>query len=176
MLIAFAWPVLDCLLGFIDPVLCECTPAHPADTAPSNTQNLCDHISSWWRSTQIAYDFEVYAIGDSSNLLDWVLFVVTVCMDVCFVVDIITMFLTPVMSEFGTYNYDKKYIAKKYLRGWFWMDLISTIPFDVIALTLTNDPSRGAAESTLLSAARLGRGLRLFRLMRIFRLVKLNNT
>lgn len=83
-----------------------------------------------------------------------------------FAVDIIINFLTAYEKGQGVVDKeiitDLKAIARKYLKGWFWIDLFATIPFDIIFTGIT-----------ILSFGRLGRMLRLFRLARLFRLIRI---
>lgn len=56
--------------------------------------------------------------------------------DVFFLIDLILTFFTSVPDENRVYEItDKEIIAKKYLKGWFWIDLVSILPFDIILPT-----------------------------------------
>ncbi|CAD8050290.1 unnamed protein product [Paramecium primaurelia] len=48
-----------------------------------------------------------------------------------FSLDILINFNTSYQQK-GQYIYDRKLIAKNYLMAWFWIDLLSTFPFDLI--------------------------------------------
>lgn len=86
-----------------------------------------------------------------------------IVIDVSFVIDLVSMFFTPIQTEFGILTYDKKLIAISYLKFWFWIDFVSTVPFDLIATWA--DSGTGGNEATWLNVAELGRGFRLFRLV-----------
>ena len=59
--------------------------------------------------------------------------------DVFFLIDLILTFFTSVPDEKRVYEItDKEIIAKKYLKGWFWIDLISILPFDIMLPTGDN--------------------------------------
>lgn len=63
--------------------------------------------------------------------MSWFVFY-TIC-DTFFLIDLILTFFTSVNDEKKVYEItDKKVIAKKYLKGWFWVDLISILPFDIM--------------------------------------------
>ena len=63
--------------------------------------------------------------------MSWFIFY-TIC-DTFFLIDLILTFFTSVNDEKKVYEItDKKVIAKKYLKGWFWVDLISILPFDIM--------------------------------------------
>ena len=58
---------------------------------------------------------------------------------------------------------DRTNIAKDYLRAWFWIDFIATIPFEeVTGATAGSD-----------SVNKLGRLGKIFRLLRIFKLLRI---
>ena len=56
------------------------------------------------------------------------------CIDFCFFFDILITFRTTYYDQTsGDEVFEKKKIAKNYLRGRFLIDLLSTVPFDNIA-------------------------------------------
>jgi hypothetical protein len=61
-------------------------------------------------------------------------------------------------------------IAKRYLKGWFFMDLFTTIPFQVIERS--NKSARDIDNSKVLRLARIPRLYRLLRIMRLAKLVR----
>ena len=67
---------------------------------------------------------------------------------------------------------DHKRIAKRYLQSWFFFDLVSTLPFDVM-MTLFESNDEGSSESTTaLRGTRLTRLVRLVRLFKLGRLIR----
>ncbi|CAK0798611.1 unnamed protein product, partial [Prorocentrum cordatum] len=75
----------------------------------------------------------------------------------------------------GTLVTNRSSIATNYLRGWFWVDFMSTVPWHVIADAFSSDT---AADSTsadqLTKLAKVIKLTRLLRLMRMLRLYKLS--
>ncbi|GMH76366.1 hypothetical protein TrST_g6558 [Triparma strigata] len=65
---------------------------------------------------------------------------------------------------------DRKKIAKNYLKLWFWIDLVASVPFDKIAQALSTNDSQDANAS---SALGLLKGLRLPRLLRLLKIMRL---
>lgn len=66
-------------------------------------------------------------------------FVVNGLIDFVFLLDIVVNFRTTFYdSETGDEVYDVKRTSRMYLRGRFTVDLLSTIPFDTVALLFTN--------------------------------------
>ena len=115
-----------------------------------------------------------YVIGfnidppETMVLFNWVV-------DFSFAVDMLFNFFTGFRVEGGSLIRDKYVIAIKYLRGWFVIDLFSTLPIDTIAsavLTSTNNDN-GSSLDQQLRALKLIRGLRLLRLLKLARLFKL---
>ncbi|CAM9187432.1 unnamed protein product [Discosporangium mesarthrocarpum] len=88
--------------------------------------------------------------------------------DVAFVIDIITNFRTAMVDENGEPVVDIRAIAMTYLKGWFIVDFLSTIPVHMIANYL--DGSNGNA---VFRSAKLLRIMRLARLLKLTRLFKL---
>lgn len=64
---------------------------------------------------------------------------------------------------------NREKIAMHYLKGWFWIDALSTFPFGYFA-------NIAASSNKNLSALRAVRALRLFRILKLFRVSKFNET
>lgn len=80
----------------------------------------------------VAYEFRV----DPGSTL-WIL---DLCVDVVFFCEIIANFRTGVLRDATSEPcYDACFVAQSYLRGWFWIDAISTIPGLVLATLADND-------------------------------------
>ena len=62
---------------------------------------------------------------------------------------------------------DRKMIAKKYIKGWFIIDLLAVIPFEFI-LSSSNTDING-----LVRFARIGRMYKMVKLARLVRIIKL---
>ena len=89
---------------------------------------------------------------------------------ICFFFDIVANFRTGILDHVtGKVRYSKKLIAKSYLRGWFFIDFISTFPFEV-AMSLV---SSGSGDSTAYLTAKLARVTKALRLIKLLRLRKL---
>jgi len=87
---------------------------------------------------------------------------VSYAVDAMFCVDIVFNFRTGYINHESQFVSSTVRIAKKYLQGWFWIDLITSIPFAAI-------PNIGAVSilSKVLKAFRLIRLLRLLRVMKL---------
>ena len=125
--------------------------------------------------------------------------------EVLFIADIIINFRTGIVSAYATPDYvsrsycnnackyfviitsnkrivvtqvilDAKEVAKRYLKGWFVVDLISSIPFDQFILIATSGHDAASTSVLKLSQAlkilRLAKMLSLLKLLRISRLLR----
>ena len=70
---------------------------------------------------------------------------------------------------------DRKKIAINYLKCWFWIDLVASVPFDKIALALSDGDDDASASSALglLKGLRLPRLLRLLKIMRLLKVFRM---
>jgi len=88
--------------------------------------------------------------------------------DTCFITDIILTFFSAFEKKNNVVETRHKHIAIDYFKGWFWIDSLSSIPFQLVEMALKMDSS---AENMKL--ARITRVPRLYRIVRILRLIKL---
>lgn len=77
----------------------------------------------------------------------------------------------------GTLKAKRIDIAKNYLRSWFWIDLISSFPYDHIIEAFANDDSAESlqAKTQILKMIRFLRFVKIIRLIRAIKLKKLIN-
>jgi len=96
------------------------------------------------------------------------LFALNCCIDFVFFVDLILQFFTARSCPYNPYLLLREPgpIAAAYLRGWFWLDLISVVPADICCIALEGRVNRRKHGTLLL--VRLVRLLRLARIVRIF--------
>ena len=87
-------------------------------------------------------------------------------MSVLFLLDVGFAFSTAYQREDGTMVYDRCSIARHYLLGWFWIDMPSAVPVELIEYTHV----LGGTEFDNLATLRF---LRMFRLFRLLRLLKI---
>eukprot|EP00947_MAST-08B_sp_MAST-8B-sp1_P005122 g5122.t1 len=97
-----------------------------------------------------------------------------VCIDVFFVLDIFLNFATPYLDdEDMKYVTDSKKIAIHYLRGWFFIDFVSSIPFEAFSsIGAPVDEEQGQG-TDVFKAAKIGRLLKNIRILRLGRVFKL---
>lgn len=89
-------------------------------------------------------------------------------LDVSFLADIVIIFCTAYEKSDGTFETDRKKIRYRYLRSWFTVDLIATIPWDIVALGVYRNSTEQGPSILLLP-----RYMRLLRLAKLFHVVKL---
>lgn len=78
--------------------------------------------------TAIYVPIKVAFIDESNN--DSMVFDFT--MDGLFAIDIVIMFFTALERRGGVLETRLRYIAKDYLKMWFWIDFLSTMPVELI--------------------------------------------
>ena len=107
------------------------------------------------------------AFYDNENSVAWTC--VWLFIDVYFLIDVIlTFFTTFTDAETNVEVANHKRIAIKYLKGWFFIDILSIIPFDIII----DGNSSYNILARILRTSRLYKLLRLLRLMKIIKLAK----
>ena len=89
--------------------------------------------------------------------------------DVCFYLDIVANFNTAIIRGYEVID-DKKLIARKYLSGWFWVDIIATIEWDILLLDVMNVGSKPQGSRVMPVA--LQDNISLIKLLKVFRLAK----
>lgn len=106
---------------------------------------------------RIAYNLEAEGF---EYAFDWFV-------DVMFFLDMVVTFRTGLHDKNdNTLIYNTKLIAKNYLLGWFFIDLVSTIPFDEIVAPFVH------ASKSALRSTKLIRTIRLVRLVKLMRILK----
>jgi hypothetical protein len=95
---------------------------------------------------------------------------VDIAIDSVFALDILISFRTTVANEEGAFLLSGWAIAFQYIKGWFAVDFLSTVPFDRFAKAFASETS--SASSTA-RATKLLKTLRLVRLLKLLRLLKL---
>ncbi|OQV23764.1 Potassium/sodium hyperpolarization-activated cyclic nucleotide-gated channel 4 [Hypsibius exemplaris] len=101
--------------------------------------------------------------------IPWIIF--NCFSDTIFIVDLVCNFRTGLINPENSADVvlDPKEIARRYVRSWFFVDLISSIPFDYVVLVISiwDDDF---AKSQIVHA---GRALRILRMAKLLSLIKL---
>jgi CRP-like cAMP-binding protein len=87
-----------------------------------------------------------------------------------FIMDIGLNFCTAIKVR-GVYITEHKLIANYYLKSWFIIDFVSSMPIDLLFLGQSEDDQGGAASSSL----KMLKSLRIFKLLRVLRLQRIIN-
>lgn len=94
------------------------------------------------------------------------LLVLETMIDVVFIIDIFLTFFSAI-EKHNTVEVRHKKIALVYLAGWFWLDLVAAVPFQLLEKTWES------SETSDLKLTRVTRIPRLYRIIRVLRLLKL---
>ena len=101
----------------------------------------------------------------------WYFLLINSIIDCLFFVDLIVYFRTTfIHNKTGNEIIEPKEIAKSYLKGRFWVDLLATIPFDTFAGIII-----GSESSSFLAIFSLLKLVRVLRLNRIISIMKVGN-
>ena len=114
---------------------------------------------------------------------DIALFVVNRIVDLCFLADMTLQFFLMFYEKpkgggisnthkYGVLVHDRKRIALRYVKGWFLLDLISTVPFDLLALVI-NEGDVSSSSAAVTPGEDSTQKLKLIRIVRLLRLLKL---
>ncbi|KAG1948645.1 potassium/sodium hyperpolarization-activated cyclic nucleotide-gated channel 2 [Pimephales promelas] len=112
---------------------------------------------------------------EDQNTLPWITF--NVASDTLFLADLVFNFRTGIMEEENSQIIlDPQVISRRYLRGWFTIDFISSIPVDYIFLVVDIESRLESAEvyrtARALRIVRFTKILSLLRLLRLSRLIR----
>eukprot|EP01047_Picozoa_sp_COSAG01_P093758 COSAG01_NODE_24818_length_765_cov_1.337838_1_plen_224_part_01 len=75
-------------------------------------------------------------------------FWIDMVVDVAFVADIVLHFFTGVWDPHrtGVLETDRAQIARKYLRGWFCIDVLAVLPYSYLVMLVEDSPASGASK------------------------------
>ncbi|XP_038140301.1 potassium/sodium hyperpolarization-activated cyclic nucleotide-gated channel 2-like [Cyprinodon tularosa] len=105
------------------------------------------------------------------NTASWIIF--NVVSDTLFMVDLVLNFRTGIMKEDSTeILLDPRAIRQKYLKTWFLVDFVSSIPVDYIFLMVDSLDSEVYRTARALRIVRFTKILSLLRLLRLSRLIR----
>ena len=105
------------------------------------------------------------AFSENEEPIEWI--VIYYSIDFLFLIDIIVIFNTAYYNEYLQIIDDRKKIAKQYISGWFTIDILAIVPFDLIMnATRTNQLVR------FMRIGRLYKLVKLTRLLRVFKMIK----
>ena len=103
---------------------------------------------------------------------DSAIFWIECLIDFCFLADLFVNFRTAFYDDTGQLVVSHRRIAGRYLRGWFLIDFVSSIPVDLILFI--GSKSSGSNEAyEQFKLAKLLKALRVMRFMKLLRMIKL---
>ncbi|XP_074594777.1 potassium voltage-gated channel seizure isoform X1 [Brevipalpus obovatus] len=144
------------------------TPYYAAFVLQSNTRIVPIDPNEEMRSP--FHEHANFSVIETKNLASRydVLFIIDIIVDVTFIIDIVINFRTTYVNHSDEDNnereevvYHPSKIAIHYLRGWFIIDLVAALPFDLIFIEADIDDA-----TTLISLLKTARLLRLVRVAR----------
>ena len=104
---------------------------------------------------------------DSTDERAWT--IINAIIDLLFLIDIFVIFNTAIYDQYFQIIEDRKQIAIIYLKGWFAIDVLAILPFDLIL----NAGGLKNGSNAMVRFARIGRLYRLVKLTRLLRVIKI---
>eukprot|EP01083_Nonionella_stella_P290192 987500_1 len=100
--------------------------------------------------------------------------VLALVIDICLCIDILFNFRTAYFDKYDDLRLitNPKRIAKRYFKGWFWIDFLTSFPFEFLILP-DRDVEDTNAEGNVTTYLKMLRIFRLFRIFKILRLLKM---
>jgi hypothetical protein len=115
-----------------------------------------------------------------SDNLDGILWYSTLnyLIDFCFLIDIVINFNTAIIDEEFKVIDDRKAIAMHYITGWFFIDLVSIVPFESLSMLIYledgQDEGMGSTKANqLIRIARISKLYKLAKIVKLLRLIKI---
>jgi hyperpolarization activated cyclic nucleotide-gated potassium channel 1 len=109
---------------------------------------------------------------DDTVSISW--FIVDTVIDASFFTDILINFNSAFENLDGTVVSNRRQVALRYLRTWFFLDLLACFPFEAVGNAFTTeDTSSSDSQSNYHNLLRLIKLPRLYRLLRVTRILKL---
>lgn len=104
------------------------------------------------------------------------MFVFDLFVDIFFLADVVINFFAIVEDERGNYITSRSKIAKRYCKGWFFIDFFTSIPFQIAEKVSEGRDSTVGGNTKILRLLRIPRLYKLVKIFRLFKLFKLFNT
>lgn len=114
--------------------------------------------------------YKLALIQDDSVYLVWQNF--DTFIDMFFICDILVNFNSPLEVTQQVYSKNRKTIMLSYLKSWFVIDLLSSIPMNLISMNLVTTSSQRLKNQGLIRLLRLPKLYRLLRMTRLIRIFK----
>jgi len=93
--------------------------------------------------------------------------------DILFIVDIMINFRTGYFdADLDIQVMNPRKAAMNYLRGWFLLDLVSSIPFDLVQSMMDSGEGSDLGSVSTAKLLKTGRFVKIFRLLRITKLIR----
>lgn len=118
--------------------------------------------------TAVVTPFEVSFLATALNML----FYMNRCVDGGFIVDMFFQFFMGYQNQDNIYIYDYGAIASRYLTGWFPIDFVSILPFDLLSIVMDSNSLQQLKVVRVIRLLRLIKLLRVLRSARIFKRIE----
>ena len=117
--------------------------------------------------TALVTPYEIAFMDGADGINVIALFWVNQIINLIFTFDMVLVFVMPFEGKDGVWVTSKRELALTYFKGMFIIDLLSVMPFDIVAATTTNDEMGDLKMLRVLKLFRLLKMLRIFRGLKI---------
>lgn len=122
--------------------------------------------------TAILMPYKLALIDDDNSFF----FYLDTVVDFLFLTDIFVNLNSPIEESNGVYNYNRKKVFVDYLKGWLFLDIIASIPMNLLSKYILDEHVSGLNSSqAIIKFARIPRLYRLLRITRLFKILKVLN-
>ena len=113
-----------------------------------------------------------FAFQDELENVEWYV-IFNYAIDLFFLAELIVNFNTAFEDEDKEIVDSRKEIAKRYLSGWFVIDIVSILPLDIILLAFVEGSGSDAQVNRMIKMGKFSKLYKLIKITRLFRLLKL---
>lgn len=119
--------------------------------------------------TALVTPYEIAFMDGANGINVQLLFWVNQIINLIFILDMALVFVMPYEGKDGVWVTNKRKLAMTYFKGMFIIDLLSVMPFDIVAATSTNS---NVGDLKVLRVLKLFRLLKMLRIFRGLKIVK----
>ena len=139
-----------------------------------------NRIKQWWDIliiyhliyTALIVPYRVSFEEKSSDFL----FYYDCWMDLCFLTDIVLTFFTAIKLDNNKICTDKSQIAKSYLKIWFWIDLVTSMPVQIYDRIIMSEMETSDIKSVkILRLSRISKLVRLLKMLRVLKVLLISS-
>jgi hypothetical protein len=99
----------------------------------------------------------------------WAVFAIDILVDCTFLIDMMVSFRSGDTLPNGMNYFNQWEVAKSYMKKWFWIDLVSIMPFEGIVIASNSGSGAGGDTASKTKATKMLRLLRVVKILKVLR-------